>query len=71
MSPDFIGAFMIGLVGAGHCMGMCGGIASLLSMGTKNTKPSPVIPLFYNIGRSLATVVLEQWLVGLFLACLN
>ncbi|WP_045465018.1 sulfite exporter TauE/SafE family protein [Vibrio hyugaensis] len=51
MSPDFIGAFMIGLVGAGHCMGMCGGIASLLSMGTINTKPSPVIPLFYNIGR--------------------
>ncbi|WP_104036774.1 sulfite exporter TauE/SafE family protein [Vibrio jasicida] len=51
MSPDFIGAFMIGLVGAGHCMGMCGGIASLVSMGTKNTKPSPVIPLFYNIGR--------------------
>ncbi|MEF1308059.1 sulfite exporter TauE/SafE family protein, partial [Vibrio owensii] len=33
MSPDFIGAFMIGLVGAGHCTGMCGGIASLLSMG--------------------------------------
>ena len=51
MSPDFIGAFMIGLAGAGHCMGMCGGIASLLSMGVTHNKPSLTIPLFYNFGR--------------------
>ncbi|GAK83259.1 heavy-metal-associated domain (N-terminus) and membrane-bounded cytochrome biogenesis CycZ-like domain [Vibrio ponticus] len=36
MSADFIAAFFIGLVGAGHCVGMCGGIASLLSMGKSN-----------------------------------
>ncbi|AWB00508.1 sulfite exporter TauE/SafE family protein [Vibrio harveyi] len=63
MSPDFIGAFMIGLVGAGHCMGMCGGIASLLSMGAPNNKPSSSLPLFYNVGR-LASYALIGAIVG-------
>ncbi|MHA2763405.1 sulfite exporter TauE/SafE family protein [Vibrio harveyi] len=63
MSPDFIGAFMIGLVGAGHCMGMCGGIASLLSMGAPNNKSSSSIPLFYNVGR-LASYALIGAIVG-------
>ena len=63
MSPDFIGAFMIGLVGAGHCMGMCGGIASLLSMGAPNNKPSSALPLFYNVGR-LASYALIGAIVG-------
>ncbi|MGR5238911.1 sulfite exporter TauE/SafE family protein [Vibrio alfacsensis] len=63
MSPDFIGAFMIGLVGAAHCMGMCGGIASLLSMGTSNHTPSSSIPLFYNFGR-LASYAVIGALVG-------
>ena len=51
MNPDFLGALLIGLVGAGHCMGMCGGIASLLSLGSSSSKSSPTIPLFYNLGR--------------------
>ncbi|MFM2589941.1 sulfite exporter TauE/SafE family protein [Vibrio sp. TBV020] len=49
MSPDWIGAFLIGLIGAGHCMGMCGGIASMLTIG--QSQPSKTIPLFYNLGR--------------------
>ncbi|MCY9865835.1 sulfite exporter TauE/SafE family protein [Vibrio coralliirubri] len=56
MTPDWIGAFVVGLIGAGHCMGMCGGIASLLSIG--NSKPSPVIPLLYNLGRLLSYAVI-------------
>ncbi len=63
MNPDFIGALMIGLVGSGHCMGMCGGIASLLSMGSSQTKASPLIPLFYNCGR-LASYALIGVIVG-------
>ncbi|GEM74582.1 sulfite exporter TauE/SafE family protein [Vibrio sagamiensis] len=51
MTPDFIGAFLIGLAGAGHCMGMCGGIASILSIGSNDERPSLVVPFFYNIGR--------------------
>lgn len=52
MTPDWIGAFVIGLVGAGHCMGMCGGIASMLTMGQTNS--SKLTPLFYNFGRLIS-----------------
>jgi sulfite exporter TauE/SafE len=61
MSPDWIGAFVIGLVGAGHCMGMCGGIASMLTIG--QTSPSKLTPLFYNIGRLLSYALIGA-LVG-------
>lgn len=61
MTPDWIGAFVIGLVGAGHCMGMCGGIASMLSIG--QSQPSKLIPLFYNLGR-LASYAIIGALVG-------
>ena len=64
MTPDFIGALMIGLVGAGHCMGMCGGIASLLSLGSSTAnKSTSLIPLFYNLGR-LSSYALIGALVG-------
>ncbi|WP_372378423.1 sulfite exporter TauE/SafE family protein [Vibrio natriegens] len=63
MNPDFIGALMIGLVGSGHCMGMCGGIASLLSLGSSQDKSSPLIPLFYNMGR-LSSYALFGALIG-------
>ena len=49
MSADLAAAFFIGFIGSGHCMGMCGGIASLLSMG--NAQPSKATPVFYNLGR--------------------
>lgn len=52
MSPDWIGAFLIGLIGAGHCMGMCGGIASMLTIGQQSS--SNLIPIFYNTGRLLS-----------------
>lgn len=49
MNADIAAAFFIGLVGSGHCVGMCGGIASLLSLG--QDRPSKSIPIYYNIGR--------------------
>ncbi|MFA0567062.1 sulfite exporter TauE/SafE family protein [Vibrio gallaecicus] len=61
MTPDWVGAFFIGLIGAGHCMGMCGGIASLLSIGSQ--KPSPMTPLLYNLGR-LSSYALIGAIVG-------
>ncbi|MDA0129135.1 sulfite exporter TauE/SafE family protein [Vibrio sp. MarTm2] len=61
MTPDWIGALVIGLVGAGHCMGMCGGIASMLSIG--QNAPSKLTPLFYNLGRITSYAVIGA-LVG-------
>ncbi|NAW60192.1 MULTISPECIES: sulfite exporter TauE/SafE family protein [unclassified Vibrio] len=63
MSPDFLGAFVIGVVGAGHCMGMCGGLASLLSLGQQSHSKQRVIPLLYNTGR-LISYALVGALVG-------
>ncbi len=50
MTPDFLGAFVVGLLGAGHCVGMCGGLGSLLTL--NSTTNHAIVPLFfYNIGR--------------------
>ena len=52
MTPDWLGALLIGVIGAGHCMGMCGGIASMLTMGQTNS--SKLVPVFYNLGRLIS-----------------
>ncbi|MDE2004603.1 MAG: sulfite exporter TauE/SafE family protein, partial [Betaproteobacteria bacterium] len=44
-------ALFTGLVGGVHCMGMCGGIVSALTGGTKASGGSWSLPLFYNLGR--------------------
>lgn len=44
-------ALFTGLLGGVHCMGMCGGIVSALTSGTKATGRPWSIPLFYNLGR--------------------
>ncbi|MFV0446889.1 MAG: sulfite exporter TauE/SafE family protein [Vibrio sp.] len=53
MSADFIGAFIVGLLGTGHCVGMCGGLGSLLSIGNAASKHHFSI-IFYNVGRILS-----------------
>ena len=62
MTPDWIGAFVVGLIGAGHCMGMCGGIASILSIGAQ--KPSPITLVLYNFGRLLSYMVIGGLIGG-------
>ncbi len=44
-------AVFTGLLGGVHCMGMCGGIVSALTTGTKTTGKPWAIPLAYNLGR--------------------
>lgn len=54
MSKDFIAAIIIGLLGAGHCLGMCSGIASAITFSEKNKQSrtaSLVSIVLYNIGR--------------------
>ncbi|MFT6984587.1 MAG: sulfite exporter TauE/SafE [Psychromonas sp.] len=51
---DFIAALLIGLLGAGHCLGMCSGIASAISFSVKEeqSKLSSMLSLLlYNLGR--------------------
>jgi len=53
MITSFVAAFMIGILGAGHCIAMCGGISGAIAHA--NTQSSPqttsLAPLFYNLGR--------------------
>jgi sulfite exporter TauE/SafE len=49
---DFFSALLIGLLGAGHCIGMCSGIASALSFSVNPKQTNTLITLLiYNLGR--------------------
>ena len=49
---DFFSAFLIGILGAGHCIGMCSGIASALSFSISPTQKNGLLSLLlYNLGR--------------------
>jgi len=49
---DFFSAFLIGILGAGHCIGMCSGIASALSFSINPQQKNGLISLLlYNLGR--------------------
>lgn len=56
-NSPYLVAFITGLVGGVHCVGMCGGIVGLLSLGqqptTKKSSPLQYLPLLigYNFGR--------------------
>ncbi|QJR79304.1 sulfite exporter TauE/SafE family protein [Alteromonas pelagimontana] len=51
IETDILSAFLIGLAGGVHCVGMCGGIATALRVVTPpNANPWPYT-LSYNIGR--------------------
>jgi sulfite exporter TauE/SafE len=50
MNYDFLAAFMAGLLGAGHCLGMCGGIASAVAANKGNL----IVTINYNLGRILS-----------------
>lgn len=54
LSNDFNAALLIGLLGAGHCLGMCSGIASAVSFSVKadQSRLSSLLSLLlYNLGR--------------------
>ncbi|PSW72214.1 cytochrome biogenesis protein [Photobacterium sp. GB-50] len=67
---DFYAAFLIGLMGAGHCIGMCGGVAAAITIGmpesTKNSKRW-IYLLNYNFGRLVAYTVAGA-IIGAMLA---
>ena len=55
ISPELGAAFGIGLAGAGHCLGMCGGIAAALNLGGQR---SPVVTVSYHGGRIVSYALL-------------
>ncbi|QUM85059.1 MULTISPECIES: sulfite exporter TauE/SafE family protein [unclassified Moritella] len=65
MITSFFAAFMIGILGAGHCIAMCGGISGAIAHA--NTQSSPqtasLAPLFYNLGR-ISSYTLIGLIVG-------
>tara|TARA_R110002110_G_scaffold406421_1_gene626374 strand:+ start:189763 stop:190581 length:819 start_codon:yes stop_codon:yes gene_type:complete len=56
-----LSAFALGLAGAGHCLGMCGGIAAALNLGGQR---SLTVTLSYHSGR-IASYTLLGGLLGL------
>ena len=56
-------AFITGLLGSGHCIGMCGGLVAALSLSETGRRGGPLFHLFYNSGR-IATYTGVGWLVG-------
>lgn len=65
MNIDLLSAFVIGLLGAGHCIAMCGGVSGMLLSALPsqaNTQKWPLI-IGYNIGR-IASYSLIGAIVG-------
>ncbi len=67
MTPDLLGAFVVGLLGGVHCLGMCGGIVGALTFGQphRNTASGGfwLLQLGYNLGR-LVSYTLAGALAG-------
>jgi len=65
----FTSAMIIGLIGGVHCVGMCGGIVSALSLaptnGDANRYQRLFVLLLYNLGR-ICSYALAGVIVGLF-----
>lgn len=64
---SYLGAFLVGLLGGVHCVGMCGGIVSALTLGTSPGQNTPWRYLVaYNAGR-----ILSYTLAGLLVGALG
>jgi sulfite exporter TauE/SafE len=51
---SLMSAFLVGLLGGGHCVGMCGGIVGAVSMHLPQSKSKVPFLLSYNVGRILS-----------------
>ena len=63
MGEPFLTLFIVGLLGAGHCAGMCGGIVGALSLQSGPKTPALILHLAYNMGR-MASYVTAGFVVG-------
>lgn len=63
IDPLYSMALITGLLGSGHCIGMCGGIVAALSISGEGRKGGLPFHLLYNAGR-IATYTMIGLLVG-------
>ena len=63
MIPLISMAFMTGLLGSAHCIGMCGGLVSALSLTADGRNNGVLFHILYNIGRTI-TYSFIGFLVG-------
>lgn len=61
--PLYLMALMTGLLGSGHCLGMCGGLISALSISHARQKRALLFHGFYHAGR-IVTYTLVGAMVG-------
>jgi sulfite exporter TauE/SafE len=59
---NLLSAFLVGLLGGVHCVGMCGGIVGAISLGLPGQRQLPLL-LAYNLGR-IASYTLAGALMG-------
>jgi len=63
IDPLYTLALGSGLIGSGHCIGMCGGLVAALSLSGEGRRGGVLFHLLYNCGR-IATYTLVGVLVG-------
>ena len=64
IDPVFVSAFLMGLIGSGHCIAMCGGIASSLQLAS-NKRQTWLYSLAYNSGRALSYMLAGALVAGI------
>ena len=68
LAPQLLSAFVLGLLGGGHCLGMCGGLMGALTLAIPEHRRGHRLRLLlaYNLGRVLgyATIGLLVGLLG-------
>ncbi|MBE0419626.1 sulfite exporter TauE/SafE family protein [Pseudoalteromonas nigrifaciens] len=64
IDPIFVSAFFMGLIGSGHCIAMCGGIASSLQLAS-NKRQTLIYSFAYNIGRALSYMLAGALVAGI------
>ena len=64
IDPLYISAFLMGLIGSGHCIAMCGGIASSLQLASDKRK-TLTYSFAYNIGRAISYMLAGTLVAGI------
>jgi len=64
MDNSLLALFVVGLLGAAHCAGMCGGIVGALSLQSPQGGRAILVHLAYNLGR-IGSYILAGLLAGL------